>query len=186
MEFKWRKWNRIIHRDFGYFFFGMIIIYGLSGIAVNHLDDWNPSYSIDVHTEKVEPITDKTTFTEENAKEILKKVGVEERYRKHYFPGENTIKIFFKAGNAIIDMPSGSVQVETLNRRAIFHAVNWFHYNPNRSWTWFSDIFAGALILLAISGLFILKGKNGLVWRGTILVVAGILVPVVYLILFYF
>ncbi len=46
MAFKWRKWNRAIHRDFGYLFFGMTIIYALSGIAINHLDDWNPNYKV--------------------------------------------------------------------------------------------------------------------------------------------
>ena len=37
-----RKWIRVIHRDMGYIFFGMSLIYGISGIALNHLDDWNP------------------------------------------------------------------------------------------------------------------------------------------------
>ncbi|HRZ78208.1 MAG TPA: peptidase, partial [Bacteroidales bacterium] len=46
MEFKWRKWNRAIHRDVGYFFFAMSIVYGISGIALNHLGDWNPSYHV--------------------------------------------------------------------------------------------------------------------------------------------
>ena len=43
---RWGKLNRILHRDIGYFFFGMSVIYGLSGIALNHLDDWDPSYNI--------------------------------------------------------------------------------------------------------------------------------------------
>jgi hypothetical protein len=38
----WRKWFRIIHRDFGYLFFGVTLVYAVSGIAINHLDDWNP------------------------------------------------------------------------------------------------------------------------------------------------
>ena len=46
MNFKWRKWFRIIHRDFGYLFFGMTIIYAVSGIAINHINDWNPNYVV--------------------------------------------------------------------------------------------------------------------------------------------
>lgn len=40
----WRKWNRWLHRELGYLFFGMSIIYGLSGIALNHhvARHWNP------------------------------------------------------------------------------------------------------------------------------------------------
>ena len=37
MALKWRKWNRAVHRDFGYLFLGMTIIYALSGIALNHM-----------------------------------------------------------------------------------------------------------------------------------------------------
>jgi hypothetical protein len=43
-----RKWSRIIHRDFGYIFFGVTLIYALSGIALNHLSDWNPNYSVEL------------------------------------------------------------------------------------------------------------------------------------------
>jgi len=43
---KWRRLNNAVHRDLGYFFTGMIIIYALSGIALNHRNDWNPNYSI--------------------------------------------------------------------------------------------------------------------------------------------
>ena len=43
-----RKWSRILHRDIGFFFIGASIIYGLSGIALNHLKDWNPNYFVSV------------------------------------------------------------------------------------------------------------------------------------------
>ena len=42
-----RKWSRILHRDIGFFFIGASLIYGLSGIALNHLRDWNPNYVVD-------------------------------------------------------------------------------------------------------------------------------------------
>ena len=40
----WRKWNRWTHRELGYLFFGMTIIYGVSGIALNHgvARHWDP------------------------------------------------------------------------------------------------------------------------------------------------
>ena len=44
---KLRKWSRILHRDIGYFFIGTTIIYGLSGIALNHMNDWNPNYKVE-------------------------------------------------------------------------------------------------------------------------------------------
>jgi hypothetical protein len=44
---KWRKFNIIIHRDLGYLCFGLTIIYAISGVAVNHIQDWNPTYVLE-------------------------------------------------------------------------------------------------------------------------------------------
>ena len=44
---KWRKFNIIIHRDLGYLCFGLTILYVISGVAVNHIHDWNPTYEIE-------------------------------------------------------------------------------------------------------------------------------------------
>jgi hypothetical protein len=182
---KLRKFNRATHRDLGYFFVAMILIYSISGIAINHMDDWDPSYVINKWEVKSEKPINPNTFDANQAKALLKELNIDNRYRKFYFPKDNRLKIFFKGGNVILDINSGKGRAETLKIRPIFHTVNWLHYNPNVYWKWFSDIFAGALIILAISGLFILKGKNGLKWRGTILMGLGILLPLIFLFLFY-
>ena len=44
---KWRKWNNIVHRDLGYLCAGLTVIYVISGVAVNHIADWNPSFDVD-------------------------------------------------------------------------------------------------------------------------------------------
>ena len=49
---KWRKLIIATHRDVGYLLAGMTVIYAISGVAVNHVDDWNPNYV--VRTETVE------------------------------------------------------------------------------------------------------------------------------------
>jgi len=186
MGMKLRKFNRATHRDLGYFFVAMILIYSISGIAINHIDDWDPSYVVNRWEVKTQMPINKNSFDKEQAKKLLLEFDIDNRYRKFYFPNDNRLKIFFKGGSVILDVHSGEGRAETLSRRAIFHTVNWLHYNPNVYWKWFSDIFAVALILLSISGLFILKGKNGLKWRGTILMSIGIILPLIFLILFYF
>ena len=40
----WRRWSIVLHRDVGYLAVGLTLAYGISGIAVNHRADWNPSY----------------------------------------------------------------------------------------------------------------------------------------------
>ena len=49
-----RKWSRIIHRDVSYLFAGMILIYALSGILMNHRGDLNPHYSVSLHEFQVD------------------------------------------------------------------------------------------------------------------------------------
>lgn len=50
---------------------------------------------------------------------------------------------------------------------------------------WFSDFFCVALMGLAIGGLFIMKGRNGITNRGAWLTAAGIIVPIVFLIIYF-
>ena len=183
MKFKWRKWNRIIHRDFGYFFFGMTIIYALSGIAINHIKDWNPNYIIKTKNISVN-IPDEINKNE--VLNILKILNEEKNYKKHYFPKEDQLKVFIKNGTLTLNLNSGNGIIEKIKVRPIFKPMNYLHYNPIKWWTWFSDIFAGALILIAISGLFILKGKKGITKRGAWLTILGILIPVIYLLIFYY
>src|SRR5262249_8163129 len=37
---RWRAWLRAVHRDFGYCAIGFTVIYAVSGIAQNHIEDW--------------------------------------------------------------------------------------------------------------------------------------------------
>ena len=182
---KLRKINRAIHRDLGYFFTGMIIIYAFSGIALNHRNDWNPNYSITARTLTVDVPESINSNEEQAIKEILLQIDEEDSYRKHYFPSDNEIKIFLKEGGSIVvNLNSGKSFYEELKKRPFFFEVNFLHYNPGNAWKWFSDIFSIALILLGISGLFILKGKNGILQRGALLTIAGIIVPLILLFMY--
>lgn len=183
---KWRKWNRIIHRDLGYFFFGAIIIYGLSGIAINHLDDWDPNYTVITWEEQIDPVDVNKEFSKDEVRTLLKEIEVENKYYSHFYPKKGKMKAFFRKGNMVLDMKTGEIQLEETRRRYIFHAFNWMHYNPNKFWTWYADIFAGALIILAVSGLLILRGKKGIRGRGLWLTLLGLAVPATFLIIFYF
>jgi len=116
---------------------------------------------------------------------ILGQIGEEDNYKKHYFPGNSQLKVFIDGGNAIIDLDTGEGIVEKIKKRPIFHAMNYLHYNPGKWWAIFSDIFAGALIILSITGLFIVRGKNGIKRRGAILTIVGIVLPILYLVFFY-
>jgi hypothetical protein len=187
MTLQWRKWFRVVHRDFGYLFFGLTLVYSISGIALNHLDEWNSNYIIirkEITLEdpgRIYPGIQKT-----EVRELMKEFGIEKDYKNHYFPQQGQLKVFLKGGSAIINTETGNGMLETVNRRPFFREMNYLHYNPQVSWTWVSDVFAGALVILAITGLFLVRGAKGITGRGAWLTILGILVPVIFLLIFFY
>lgn len=179
-----RKLNRIIHRDLGYLFFAASIIYGLSGIALNHIKDWNPNYIITTETYTVDFETLGNISTDE-IKQFLASIGERGAYKKHYVSGNNTIKVFIKNGTVLINTLNNKAHLEKLERRPVFHQFNFLHYNhAKRLWTWFADVFATSLIILAISGLFMVKGKKGIKGRGAVLTAIGIIIPLILFVMY--
>ena len=177
-----RKWSRILHRDIGYFFIGTTLIYALSGIALNHMNDWNPNYSVDVDEFKTEISLLKNQNTEKNIKLLLDDVAPKAIYKKHYYPQNDIIKIFLKGGSSImVNTSSGNGRAEFLRKRLLFYQANYLHYNPHRWWKWFSDVFAVALILFAVTSFFMVKGKKGIKGRGGIYTALGFIIPLLFL-----
>jgi uncharacterized protein len=187
MIFQWRKWFRVVHRDFGYLFFGLTLVYSISGIALNHLDDWNSNYIIirkEIKLENPGQIYPGITKTEVRA--LMDEFGEGDSYKNHYFPQSNQLKVFLKGGSAVINTETGNGLLERVTRRPFFREMNYLHYNPQVSWTWISDIFAGALIILAITGLFLVRGAKGITGRGAWLTVIGVLIPLIILWIFFY
>jgi len=178
-----RKWSRILHRDIGFFFVGASIIYGLSGIALNHMSDWNPNYSVSLEDFRTEIDLTKSSTTKDNILQLLDKINDRDNYKKHYYPQSDFLKIFLKGGSSVVvDTETGEGQIELLSKRFVFYEVNFLHYNPSSWWTWFSDIFAGSLILFAITALFMVRGKNGVSGKGGVYLALGIIIPILFLI----
>lgn len=181
---KLRKINRAVHRDLGYFFFGMCIIYGLSGIALNHRHQWNPNYIITQKTLSLTPPGEEIVDDRDIAIHFLEQLDRKDELRTT-LRSDDRLRIFIRHGSITVDVSDGRGNLETVRPRPVFRQVNFLHYNtPRRLWTWFSDLYAGGLIILAFTGLFILKGKNGITRRGAWITGAGILIPLI--LLFYY
>lgn len=179
-----RKWNNILHRDIGYFFFGVTLIYALSGIALNHkvINKWNAEYIVNFDKFATDMDLSENTLTESTVLQLLETFGEQENLKKYYFPEPNRLKIFIKSGTIQVNTLSGVGEIETLTKRPIFNEISFLHYNPAKWWMYFSDTYAIALMLLAITGLFVIRGKNGIKWRGLILATLGLIIPVLFLI----
>jgi hypothetical protein len=181
----WRKFNRILHRDTGYFFFGMAIIYGLSGIALNHIDDWDPSYIIRNEKFKLEPNSINRDATRKDISGLLVKLDIHDPLKQFYYPDKETLKAFTKGGSLTVNLADQSAVYESVKRRQVFFQVNYLHYNnPGILWTYFADFFGGALVFMAFSGIIMLQGKKGFFGQGKWFVIAGILIPVIFLLIY--
>lgn len=66
-------------------------------------------------------------------------------------------------------------------KRPVVYWFNRLHYNRIQGWNLMGDFFAVSLVFFAVSGLFMVKGKNGLAGRGKWLLLAGILIPLGYI-----
>jgi hypothetical protein len=178
---KWRKWNNIIHRDLGYLCFGLTIIYVISGVAVNHIATWNPTYKISHETTSVQMPEDFTG--EENLVNfILAELGENGELKGIFQPSPDSLQIFVENNTITADLKTGEVRQEKNVRRPFLFQMNFLHLNhPKKFWTWFADLYAIALGFLAITGLFILRGRNGMRGRGSWLVSAGLVIPIFFL-----
>ena len=180
-----RKWCRLVHRDVSFFFSGMILIYAISGIAMNHRSSFNPHYSIERQEYRLtDPLPPQAGIRKEDVLKLLKPIGEDGNYTKHYFPKEGEMKVFLKGGsNLVVNLADCRAVYEKLTRRPLLSALTKLHYNPGSWWTHFSDLFAGGLILITLTGLIMLKGPKGLWGRGGIELAAGILIPLLFLFL---
>ncbi|MBU1096885.1 MAG: PepSY-associated TM helix domain-containing protein [Bacteroidetes bacterium] len=182
----WRKWVKIIHRDLGYICAGLTIIYAVSGVAVNHVNDWNPNYIITKDTLIVSEITDRVLSQQQVSSLLIEKLAVTDSLRSSFRPNENEIELFFKNKTIKAKLASGVVIYEKVNSRRVFRESNFLHLNnPKKLWTYVADLFAVSLILLAITGLFMIKGKNGITGRGKWLTALGIIIPIIFLFMYY-
>ena len=179
---KFRKWSRLIHRDLSFLFAGILIIYCISGIYMNHRDSINVHYAV----ERVEfnsnqfPVDYK--LSETDVRKLLAHYNLSNSYTKHYYPQENHLKVFIKGGSSLeLNQSTGQGVVEILSKRPLVSDMVKLHYNPNKWWTWFSDIFCIVMIVVIITGFTMMKGRNGFVGRGGILLLIGILVPIIIL-----
>ena len=148
----WRPWLRAMHRDIGYVAVGLTFVYALSGGDDDAL-----------------------------AKAALAKLGVTQEPRDVYRAAPDDLQIVFDKRTLHVNTATGHVLDEGQKPRFFLRAANWLHLNRGKkAWKYFADGYAAALLILAMSGMFMIAGKKGLIGRGAILVALGIAIPVLY------
>ena len=177
-----RKWSRLIHRDLSYVFSGILIIYAISGVYMNHRDKVNLHYTVDRKEFVVDKYPMGTQMSKEEIIDILKYSDLQSNYTKHYYPKEDFVKVFIKGCSILeIDQLSGTAVIEILSKRPIVSDMIKLHYNPGKWWTIFSDIFSISMIIVVVTGFTMMKGSKGFFGRGGIEFLIGLLIPILFL-----
>ena len=177
-----RKWLRILHRDAGYFIVGVTVIYAVSGIFLNHKYDLNSDFHVITQQVKVD-LPPGPPFQEKDLKPIIESIDDNILYKKSFMTSQGYLKAFIHNGEVVLDPETGIGEMQILRKRAVVFEMNNLHrISTHKSWKWISDAFAAVLLFVTISGIFILKGKNGLMKRGIWFILGGLIVPIVYMI----
>lgn len=176
----WRRWNAAIHRDLGYLAVGLTVVYAVSGVAVNHAADWNPNYVIEKVERRFPPIV--AEGREALVAALVPALALPGAPREAVQTGPDAITLFYE-GLVVEARPgAGTAILDGTRDRAVFREMNLLHLNhPKGAWTLIADAYAVVLVLLALSGLFILRGRPGLAGRGKWLVAAGVAIPLLAL-----
>ncbi len=180
-RFPWRAWLRAFHRDIGNLAVGLTLVYALSGLAVNHIADWEPSFTSyqAAHELGALPGTD-----DEAAAAVMSRLGVVGPARDVYRAAPDDLQIVFDKRTLHVNTATGHVLDEGEKPRFFLRVANWLHLNRGkRAWTYVADAYAGGLVFLALSGIFLNPGRKGLLGRGGVLVLLGAAIPVAYVVL---
>lgn len=177
-----RPWLRALHRDVGYLLVGLTFIYALSGLAVNHIADWDPNFRNYETTIQLEPPL--TGDDNQLAQDVLAALDITETPDDVYRVGEADLEIYFEDRSIHVNLATGRVIEEGQQERFLLRVSNWLHLNRGKdAWTFIADGYAILLLFLATSGVFMLPGRRGLRGRGAVLVLAGAAVPIAYVVL---
>lgn len=183
---KIRRLIRVLHRDIGYLAFGLTIIYSISGVAVNHVNDWNPNYIITKDTINIPSGIDSSMSSEILTKKLVSSLEIKDSIKSYFRSSPTSLDIFFQNKTLSTNFKKNIAVLETVESRTVFRESNFLHLNnPKKLWTWVADVFAVSLILLAGTGLFMIKGKNGIKGRGKWLTILGILIPILFLFIYF-
>lgn len=177
---RWRLWLRAVHRDVGYLLVGLTFVYAVSGIAINHIGEWDPNFKSVV---EITDISGPFSPDEEEAGAyVMTALGKNpEDIRAVFYDTDTLLEISLDDATMRIDTTTGRVTTASKQPRFFLRVANWLHYNRGKSaWTYIADGYAVLLLYLAVSGIFLIKGKKGLAGRGSILVGLGIALPILY------
>jgi hypothetical protein len=178
---RWRAWLRAVHRDIGYLAVGFTVIYALSGIAMNHIEDWDPNFHASELAQKIAPIP--ADFSDAEATRRIADVAHTTGKLDDVYRAGDEVRLSYADGTKATAI-GDTLTVQRRRDRWFFRIADWLHATRGKqAWKFIADCYAALLLYLAISGIFMIKGRLGLRWRGTALIALGLTAPIGYIVL---
>ena len=96
---------------------------------------------------------------------------------------DTEFRVFLGDGQEVrVDVRTGKGTMKSVVTRPVLYEANSLHLNTQKGiWTWIADLFALSLLVLVLTGIFMMKGNRGLAGRGKWFVAGGLLVPIAFL-----
>lgn len=174
---------RNLHRDLGYFYVGLVISFAFSGIMMNHREYWHPEkYTVETKAIDLGPL-DESKLSDKYAEEFALNSDFEDKLRRQGVK-DGKYKISYEKHDVEIDVATGKGEIVTFNKTPIISQAMKLHKSTSDLWIYYGDIFGISLIVIALSGMFMIKvGKFNFRNRGWKLALAGIVFPLIVLFL---
>ncbi len=173
---------RWLHRELGFLAVGLTLVYAISGIAINHAHHWDPNYSQATESFTIEAPGSGPTSEVQHL--VLERLNLQEPVKNIWRASETEYQVFVEDGQYDVNLVTGEVIKTGLKARPFLFDLNFMHLNTGKApWTGIADAFAGVMIILALTGIFLVKGRKGLGGRGGIMMALGFLLPVLYAIM---
>jgi hypothetical protein len=158
---------------------GVSLVYAISGILLNHMEGKDPAF----RTEDVALQAEKGLSSQELAFWWNDRKNVPP-LRKILPIDEQHLRLMLEGGVGVYNSVTGALDYEKHSKRRFIYWINKLHYNQVKGWSVMADLFAVSLVFFALSGLVMIKGKNGIAGHGKWYLILGLVIPVLYILFF--
>ena len=174
---------RNTHRDVAYFYLGLIIAFSISGIFLNHRQDWHPRrYTYNTKEIKVKLPDNQEMINDEFIGSFTTENEIDDQLRRFQL-GETSLRISYVSNDVEIDLATGDGKITTYKTTPVLGQMTKLHVDTSSWWIYYSDIFGVAMLTIAITGMFIQTGDKSFQKRGWKLAAIGLLFPLIFLFL---
>ncbi len=180
-----RRWLRALHRDVGYLLVGLTFVYAVSGLAVNHIGDFDPNF---IHGERtivdrahLPPSAVSTAERSNVVRAVTERLSLETPPSSTDWLSPTEAELLWDTETVYVDLARGTIDHTWQRPRPLLRAVNYLHLNRGKkAWTVVADAYAVLLLFLATTGLFMIRTRGKGFARKALLVLAGAAIPIAY------